>query len=525
MAGRGLEFGIADQFARSYEYFRDLPAVIDGERRLTYGELGRRARQVANALAGLGLRRGERVFMATENRAEFFEVEHGLFAGGYVRVAISARLHAREAAFIINDCRAQIAFVDRHWADALGSMREAMPTLRWVVVFDEPAGEGEVSFESFAGSTSDAPLADPAQPSDLAALLYTSGTTGRPKGAMMLQRTLTAVMRNHLVDLSPVDETDVVLHVGPLAHMSGVFSWCYFARGACHAIMSRFRPAEMLDQIAEYSVTTLFVVPTMLNQLTAEAERVGFESRTLRTVMYGGSAIAPDQLQRAVAIFGNVFVQCYGQSEFQLISSMLRPSHVFDPKAPPRHLASAGRLCPFVEARIIDSEGRPQNPREPGEVVVRSDTVMEGYWEMPEESAKTVDPEGWLRTGDVGFLGDDGYLYLVDRRNDMIVSGGYNVYPREVENAIHGLDGVFEVAVVGAPDDTWGEAVVAVVVPREGATLSEDAIRNWCRTMLAGYKIPKRVLLRKELPKSAVGKILHRDLRNEFWQGRERRVG
>jgi acyl-CoA synthetase (AMP-forming)/AMP-acid ligase II len=272
-------------------------------------------------------------------------------------------------------------------------------------------------------------------------------------------------------------------------------------------------------------VTTLFVVPTMLNMLTEAAERVGFSGPSLRTVMYGASAIAPDRLARAIALFGNIFVQCYGQSEFQLISTLPRSAHLLSEGPPPRRLASAGRPNPFVEVRIVAPDGEVLPPETPGEISVRSDTVMQGYLGRPEATAEVLSDDGWLLTGDVGLLGDDGYLYIVDRRRDMIVSGGYNIYPSEVENAIQSLAAVREVAVVGVPDDKWGEAVVAVVVAVKDSRLDAEAVKQACRDRLARYKVPKQVLFEDQLPKSPVGKILRRELKERFWRDQARRVG
>lgn len=518
-----LQTGIGDLFARSYFAFDALPAADDGARSLTYGALGRRVQDVVKALAAHGVRRGDRIFIATDNRVEFLEVEHATFAGAFVRVGISPKLNVEEAIYIINDCRAVAAFADGAWAGQLSAVADRLPTLRLLVNFDG-AGAG-TGYADFLAAGADGVFEPHRQPDDLAALLYTSGTTGRPKGAMMAQRTLASVTRNHLVDVHPVDESDVVLHVGPLAHMSGVFSWCYFVRGASHIILNRFDPAEVLRTVRERRVTTLFVVPTMLNRLVDAAAQLGWSNDSLRTIMYGASPIAPDRLEKAIAVFGNVFVQCYGQSEFQLISSMLRPAHRYAAGQPPRHLVSAGRPNPYVEVRIVDPEGRVLDAGEVGEIAVRSDTVMDGYWEQPEATAAALSPDGWLLTGDVGYLGPEGYLYLVDRRQEMIVSGGYNVYPNEVENAISAMPGIQEVAVLGAPDPDWGEAVTAVVVVRDGCLVSEADVLDACRQRLARYKVPKAVHFEAELPKSPVGKILRRTLRDAFWKDHERRIG
>jgi len=292
-------------------------------------------------------------------------------------------------------------------------------------------------------------------------------------------------------------------------------------------VQAAFDPAAALDAIERERITVVPLVPTMLNLMLPEADARERDLSSLRAVMYGGSGIAPDRLAWAVRAFGDVFCQFFGLSETPMPLTALSPrDHEFDPDGPvPARLASAGRPNPFVQLRLRGDDGGEVATGEVGEIMVRGDTVMVGYWGKPEQTAETIDGEGWAATGDLGRFDEEGYLYIVDRKRDMIVSGGYNVYPAEIENAISVLTAVQEVAVVGVPDERWGETVKAVVVVRPGEELSEDEVVAACTERLAGYKKPRSVDFVAELPKTGSGKIMRRRLRDRYWSGRERSVG
>ena len=518
---------VAALFERSYRDYAERIAVCDGGRQLTYRELGERAHAFAHALTGLGLRPGDRVALLCGNRAEFVEADQGLFTGGFVRVALSVRLHLREVVHILAHSGARAVVADAEWAAQLASAHDGLTALEHVIALD---GGGGLDFEELIAAAGPTPGPGPAAPpgvDDIAALLYTSGTTGLPKGATLTHGNWAAMIRNSLIELPPVDESDVVLHVAPLSHFSGYIGPTYFTRGARHVILRRFDPTEVLAAVGEHRVTTLPLVPTMLNQLLLAAEEIPFDASSLRTVVYGASAIAPDRLARAVRVFGDVFVQVYGLSETPLpLTALSQRDHRFDPAGqPPARLASAGRPSPFVELKIVDGAGEEVRSGEVGEIAVRGDVVMRGYWNDPRATAEMIDADGWAATGDLGRRDTDGYVTIVDRKGDMIVSGGYNLYPGEIENVISTLREVQEVAVVGVPDERWGEAVKAIVVVRPGHSLTAEQVVAVCRANLASYKKPLSVDFVEELPKTGSGKILRRSLRERYWQGLERRVG
>lgn len=509
--------------ARAYQVYRDEIAIIpvDGAT-ISYGELGSVARRLAGGLSQAGLVPGDRVVVALTNRPEYLIIDHALLSGGFVRVPLSYRLHTAEIVSVAGDAGARVIFTDGARAVDLCAEIERRGLDTLVATIDVEAGD--LTYAALL-EHEELPAAQ-VSPQDLVWLPYTSGTTGEPKGVMVLQRGLMATIRNLLVELPPVETSDVVLHVGPLSHLSGYLAMAYFTRGAAHVTYANFDAVATLRAIERYSVTVMPSVPTIIAMLLDEAETGAYDLSSLHTIIYGGSAIAPDRLARAVNSFGEVFIQGYGLTEAPFpLASMSKKSHRFDPDGSiPERLASAGRVTPYIDLMLVDGEGMEVAPGEIGEIWARGDQMMAGYWNRPDATAAVVHEGGWVATGDVGRL-VDGYLYIVDRKKDMIVSGGFNVFPSEVENVISAIPGVREVAVVGTPDARWGEAVTAVVALEKDSSLTKERIVAACKSAIAGYKKPQQVIFVAELPKTNSGKVLRRELRNRFWQDQQRHVG
>ncbi len=520
-----MSTSVAAIFEAAYERFASRPALLGTDGVRTYAELGERAHRFASALRSLGATRGDRVVIVAPNSPAYIEVSHGIFVGGFVRVAPSYKLHPEEVGQIIGDCEPSVLVVSPEWAERLGEVPGAEG--RRVVVLGAGTERAIAYAELLEGGSPERREAAPG-PEDLCALLYTSGTTGAPKGATLTHANWVAMMRNSMVELPTLGTDDVILHVAPLSHLAGYFEPTCSARGVAHLVHEAFDPVAVLDAIERHRVTMIPLVPTMLNMMLPEVDAdPGRDFSSLRAIAYGGSGIAPDRLARAVAAFGDVFVQFFGLSETPMpLTALSRRDHEYDPAGPwPARLASAGRPNPFVELRLEAEDGAAVAAGEVGEIVVRGDNVMAGYWGKPEQTAATIRADGWAMTGDLGRFDSDGYLYIVDRKRDMIVSGGYNVYPAEVENAISALVEVAEVAVVGVPDERWGEAVKAVVVVRPGEELGEAEVVAACDARLATYKKPRSVDFVAELPKTGSGKIMRRRIRDRYWDGRERSVG
>jgi acyl-CoA synthetase (AMP-forming)/AMP-acid ligase II len=511
--------------ARAYDVYRDEPALHHADGSVTtYGELGVAARRLAGGLAGIGMTRGDRALIALANQPEYLLIDHALLSGGYVRVPLSYRLHAVEIVGVAADSGAKVLFVEPTKLEEVRAEVVRRGLSADVVAVGGAHPLSDHDFEELRQGE-ELPTAD-VRPDDLVWLPYTSGTTGEPKGVMLAHRGLVATIRNLMAELPPIGPSDTVLHTGPLSHLSGYLALVYSTRGASHLMHRDVDPAATLRAIEQHRVTVMPSVPTIVTMLLAEAETGAYDLSSLHTVLYGGSAIAPDRLARAVKSFGNVFIQAYGLTEVPFpLASMSKDSHRFDPEGPvPERLASAGRVTPFIDLMIADDEGTEVKPGEIGEIWARGDQLMLGYWNRPAATAEVVKRDGWVATGDVGRL-VDGYLHIVDRKKDMIVSGGFNVFPSEVENVISAVPGVREVAVVGVPDPQWSEAVTAIVSREPGATVSEEEIVEACRAAIAGYKKPRSVVFVDELPKTSSGKVLRRELRSQFWQDQDRQVG
>ncbi|MTV26798.1 AMP-binding protein [Nitriliruptoraceae bacterium ZYF776] len=531
-----LPVTVASLFERSYDEYAHRPAVIDpAGPTTTYGELGQQVHRFISGLRGLGLQPGDRVLILLGNVPAFFLVDHALFVGGFVRSALSVRLHVREVAYIAEDCGARAIVTDPGWGARIAAQRDRFASVDHLLVTG-PGIDGSAQGHGVdravtvadvaAGETTHPPTSLPS-PYDPAAILYTSGTTGAPKGAVLSHANWVAMIRNSMADLPPVHTSDVLLHVAPLSHLSGYVAPVYVARGAAHLPLPTFEPAEALEVIGRYGITATALVPTMLNLLLLEAEQHPADTSSLHTILYGASPIAPDRLARAIRVFGPVFVQFYGLSETPMPLTVLsQRDHMFDLDGPPpERLRSAGRPSPFVELRLVDLDGNEVASGEAGEIQVRGDTVMLGYWGKPDQTREMIAADGWASTGDVGTIDGEGYVTIVDRKKDMIVTGGYNVYPNEIENVVSTLGPVQEVAVVGVPDVRWGEALKAVVVVRPGFELTEDEVITACADNLAGYKKPRSVEFVTELPKTGSGKIMRRALRDRYWENEERRIG
>jgi len=427
---------------------------------------------------------------------------------------------------MLDDAGARVLVYTEDFRDHLASVRGRLRSVERFICLGAGA-PGDLEFESLLAATPRAEPPDiPIEPDAMAWLFYTSGTTGHPKGAVLTHRALLTMAQQFLMLLPPRGPDDVVLHGAAITHGSGCLLFHHLAAGAANAFPTTrsFDPPRIFDAIARYRATTMFLVPTMINTLLAAPERTRFDLSSLHTVIYGGAPMYVEHLEASLGAFGPVFAQIFGQGEAPMTITMLpKAEHVTSDPLARRRLASAGRETPAVRVRIVDEDDRPRTAGEMGEIVVRGDLVMQGYWNRPEATAETL-RGGWLHTGDIGYMDEDRYLYITDRKKDMIISGGSNIYPREIEEVICRHPGVFEVAVIGVPDDKWGEATKALVVARPGQSPSEADIVEHCRRHLASYKKPQSVDFLPSLPKNAYGKVLKRELRDRFWADRGRKV-
>jgi long-chain acyl-CoA synthetase len=498
-------------------------SVTWGDRTTTYGELDGRTNSLARGLGSLGLTKGDRVAVLMRNRPEVLEAMYACFKAGYCLVPVNSRATPDDVAYHVKDSGAAALLTDAQGTDVVVGADVGDAT---VVVTDggERLPAGWHDYETLVGRADSSDAFVDVGRDDLAWLFYTSGTTGRPKGAMLTHGNLAFVTASWLADLTPMTGADVTLHAAPLSHGAGFHALATTARGAEHVIptATSFDPADVLELLARHEVTNTWMVPTQIVMLVDHLGAARPRLPALRRVVYGGAPFAPRELRRAVETFGPVFVQLFGQGETPMTATVLPPEdHAAALSGDrPERLASAGYVRPGMDVRIVGEDGRMLAVGEVGEVCVRGPATMLGYWQRPDATAETL-RDGWLHTGDLGRFDEYGYLFLLDRAKDLIISGGSNVYAVEVEAVLADDPVVRDVAVVATPDRRWGEVVTAVVVTDGVPAEVRTALEVRCESTLAGYKRPRRWAFRDELPRNAIGKVLKAQLREELAADRD----
>ncbi|WP_297696853.1 long-chain-fatty-acid--CoA ligase [Phenylobacterium sp.] len=495
-------------------------AIEIEDRRLSYAELERRAGKVAGLLAAQGAGPGDRIAWLGRSSEAFFEIFFGAAMARVCLAPINSRLAIPEIAFILKDSGAELFFVTpEFFAAAEQVVQQVDRPIRLIGVGGERAGFER--YEALRDAAAGPAPADPESADDVLQL-YTSGTTGLPKGVRLNNANYTAFLDLRTqVEGFDYGPDDTVLIVMPLFHVAGTnISFSGLAAGGRVIVLPEFRPAEVLRLIEAERVAHVFLVPAMINMLLQTPEAATTDVSSLKTIAYGASPIGEAVLAQAKARFGCGFIQFYGMTESTGAGTYLPPqAHEGE------LLRSCGKPWPSIEVKILRDDGSDADVGEIGEIAMRCELVMAGYWNRPDATADTITPQGWLRTGDAGYCNAEGYFFVHDRVKDMIVSGGENVYPAEVENAIMGAPGVADVAVIGVPDERWGEAVKAIVVLAPGARPDPEAVIAWARARIAGFKAPKSVDFIDALPRNASGKVLRRELRKPYWEGRARMVG
>ncbi|MBL8546707.1 MAG: fatty acid--CoA ligase [Hyphomonadaceae bacterium] len=495
-------------------------------RETTFAALDAQSNRASAALAAAGLKAGDRVCYFGKNSDHYFELLFAVVKIGAVMAPIGWRLSADEVAYIIDDAGAHLLFVGPECVE-VGEAAAAKSESKPKIIAMEPGAHAYPVYAAWRDAHPAQDLAIPVAPSATALLLYTSGTTGRPKGVMLTSANILRSRRNLAearMGWNEWNEGEVSYCAMPVAHIGGT-GWCLvgLVNGVKNVVARDFNPMEALEVIPRERIAKMFMVPAALQFVIRMPRAREIDYSSLTHILYGASPMPVDLLRECMDVFGCGFVQQYGMTETTGTVTYLPPAD-HDPKGNER-MRSAGLPMPGVEMAILDPEGKRLGPNEIGEIATRSAANMKGYWRKDEATAATVDGDGWLRTGDAGYIDADGYVFIQDRIKDMIISGGENVYPAEVENAVHGHPHVAEVAVIGVPDETWGEAVKAIVVPKPGVSPDAADIIAFARSRIAHFKAPRSVdFLATPLPRSASGKILRRELREPFWVGKDRRV-
>ncbi len=514
---------IIDFFDRGAAAYPDRVCLKDDQNQWTFDEVRRMTWQAARAMQAAGFRPGDRVAVYSPNGATAFAAVLAIFRAGCVWLPVNVRNPLPETIGYLRANNCTGLFLASKYEDEADAIHAALPALKPLPRLDVASRE-DMSFTGWCARQDAAPLDVDVASHDVAIIKSTGGTTGKPKSVMISHRNMATMVANFLA-LMPHAAPPVNLVAVPMTHGAGNIALALLTLGATLVFLERAEPARILAAIEEERVTTMFLPPTVIYSLLAHPDARKHDYSSLRYMIYSAAPMSVDKLAQAIALFGPVMTQAYGQTEAPLLCTFMGPLEhlVDDPERLRRRLASCGRQTPFARVEIMDEQGRLLGCNQPGEIVVRGDLVMLGYHDNPAENEQ-ASRFGWHHTGDVGLRDESGYFYIVDRKKDMIISGGFNIFPSEIEQVLWSHPAVQDCAVIGVPDDKWGEAVVAIVELKNAQTSCEDDLAAFCRERLGGMKTPKRIEFWAELPRSPVGKVLKRDIRERFWQGQSRRV-
>lgn len=517
---------LVHQFLEYYaRNFPDNACLTSHGTTVSYSEVNSQANKLANGLLAMGVGKAQRVAILGENSLEHLLLFMAAGKIGAVAVSLNYRLAPMELAYILKDSQTRVLLMlDNEFLGTLEAMRAELPAGLQLLTRKQP---GSVDWENWIAEQADTPPDTAVEPGDAMLQLYTSGTTGNPKGVVSTHQNLLAecVMNTTFMPHRPsVGMADIIC--APLFHIGGAGSVIVGIYGGAEIILHRtFDPATVVDDIENYPVNSIFMVPAMI---MAVLGLPGIEQRdfsNLKQVYYGASPISEAVLRRAMAVFDVEFVQMYGMTETTgTVVNLSQADHARALAGRPELLRSCGRPSVGVGLKIMDPAGSEVPCGEVGEIWVKSDTNLQSYYNLPEETARSL-TDGWVHTGDAGYVDEEGYLYLKDRIKDMVVSGGENIYPVEVENAIAHHEAVLDVAVIGVPNEKFGEALLAFVVLKEGSSMDAAELIEFCRDRIAGYKIPRQLEIISEMPRNPSGKILKKELRKPYWEGVERGIG
>lgn len=464
------------------------------KRTLTYEELQTRTLRLANAILSQGLKKGDRLAILMKNRLEHIELDLAIALTGLIKVPINYRLHRKEIEYIVTNSGAKLIIGEENLIDPL---KLAIPY--------KMIGK---DYENWISEHSSVNPEIEVKEDDTFAIMYTSGTTGNPKGVMLSHRNMIAGALS-LIMACEITYGDVIGHVAPLTHGSNFLSQCALFFGLKQVIFDKFEPKDFIDDLEKERVTTIFLVPTMVNLMIHDPNFDANKLSSLKSINMAGAPMAAEKIKHALDLLGPKLIETYGQVEAPMTISMM-PRHELQ-----NRLDSCGAIGPFVDVKIVDEQGSEVKVGEIGEVTCKGSLVMQGYWNNPKATEETL-KAGWLYTGDLGWLDENGYLHLVDRKKDVIISGGVNIYPREVEEVLNLHPSVKETCVFGIPDEKWGESVAAHVILKDGETISDEDLIQLCKEHLASFKKPKEIKIVDQLPKSSYGKILKKEIRKEY---------
>ena len=514
---------LIDFFDRGAALHPDRPCLVGAGVSLSFSEVQRRTHRIGNRLISAGLSPEAGAAVLSPNDADAFSCILGILRAGGAWMPLNARNAVDDNAAILSDNDCRWLFYHSSFAAAAEEMRSKVPTLLGLVCIDKANGP-DPDFKSWLAEANDDPCYVPAGPHDLASIWPSGGTTGRSKGVMLTHLNFATMIANFITSM-PMREPPVHLIAAPMTHAAGCISFPLLAQGATTVLIPSADALLVMESIQRHKVTTLFLPPTVIYMMLGHPRVREFDYSSLTHFVYAAAPMSAEKLKEAMEIFGSVMAQTFGQAEAPMLCTFLSPEEhqvIGDPKLEKR-LMSCGRSTIFADVAIMDDDGNILPPNEKGEIVVRGNLVMKGYYKNP-KATEEASRFGWHHTGDVGFRDEDGYFYIVDRKRDMIISGGFNIYPSEIEQVIWAHPAVQDCAVIGVPDEKWGEAVKAIVQVKEGAAATVEELAAFCRAKVGGMKTPKSFEIWDSLPRSPVGKVLKRTIRDRFWAGRVRNV-
>jgi len=523
---------LTETLKKASKLFPQKEAIVCGGRRWTYQEFHQRINRLSHLLKGFGIEKDDKVAVLLPNCHYFLEVYYGIAQIGAISVPINIRLSPGEIAFILQDSESKILILDPVYQKQVDPIREKIVGIKkilWTRDGIVSKEDRDLHYEKVLEK------GDPCPPpeisihdEDVAQIYYTSGTTGRPKGVMLSHKNVTTHALGTIAEIHLTDQ-DVWIHVAPLFHLADAWAtWAITWVGGTHVLVREFDPKTVLETIEKERVTLTNLIPTMLNLMVNDPDVGKYDYSSLRVLLSGGAPIAPEVVKKIVQTFKCDYIQTYGMTETSpyLTLSLLK-GHLkkLDETEQLRFKSKTGREFIGVELKVVNDRGEEikKDEKEVGEIIVRGDIVTRGYWKLPEETAKAI-KNGWLYTGDMAVMDEEGYVTIVDRKKDMILTGGENVYSTEVENVLYMHPAILECAVVGVPDEKWGEAVKGIVVLKQGQTATEQEIIRFCKDRIAHYKAPKSIDFIEALPKTGSGKIQKKELRDRYWKGYEKKV-
>lgn len=513
-----------DIVIKNSRLYPEAPAVRFEGTTLTWAQLNERANRLANALCELGVRKGDRIAFISRNCHQFFEMWFGLAKGGFVGVTPNFRLAPMEFSYILNDAGVEIVIVSEEFEDKVKEVSSQLTTAKHVVGLGAKHSL-EQDYETLVQSGSPEEPGREVDENDIRLLMYTSGTSGKPKGAVWTHKSSMTPLPD-LILATNCGRFDVNMNIIPLCLAGGTMTSNAFAyRGCLNVVVKEFDPVNVFQTIEQQKATATTMVPTIMIALLNHPERGQYDLSSLKSIIYGSAPISPEVLEKAMEAFGCDFIQAYGATEANGFSGYLYPDdHVLDGSEKSRkRIFSAGFEALWAQQRVVNEMWEDVAPGEVGEILIKGDGVIKEYWDAPEKTAESI-KDGWWRSGDLATVDEEGYITIVDRRIDMIISGAMNIYSREIEDVVYKHPSVLDAVVIGVPDEEWGETVKAVIKLRPGETATEDEIIEHCLKYLAGYKKPRSVDFVEEFPLGTGGKILKRVVREQYWKGKERKV-